>query len=414
MAGVLRDFVTVTSQLFFCASPIRLDSYSRCQFGCVYCFARARTRSIRGTGVKEANPRAFGKRLERVAAGKTESALDEFLKARVPIQFGGMQDPFSEWEESKRTSLKLLEVLRHYDYPTIISTKGNVWLTHSYARVLRSTNCFVRISAAAIEESRRPNVDIGAGSYEAVLERIKRSRDLGIPIALRIQPVIPGSERVALDMAGRAGAAGAGQVSFEHLKVASENIVSESRRLFRATGRDVWGLMTAKGLTRVGKDYTLTAAAKVDFLRSARSLCRRLGVSFGAGDTEFIHQSDGVGCCNGSTWFLREAQQFTANFSGVLSQKRSGDLISFSDLRKEWSPGGNVHRYLTSNSRARDQSGRFSSWLSLLAHRWNGGIGPYSPAFFWGVRWTGKYDRQGFRIYRYEGLSEQETESTQR
>jgi hypothetical protein len=44
-------------------------------------------------------------------------------------------------------------------------------------------------------------------------------------------------------------------------------------------------------------------------------------------------------------------------------------------------------------------SGRFDSWPSLVAHRWNGGKGPYSPEFFYGVAWTGEYYEHGFKTY---------------
>ncbi len=44
--------------------------------------------------------------------------------------------------------------------------------------------------------------------------------------------------------------------------------------------------------------------AKWDFLLQVKKLCIELGINFGAGDTEFIHLSDGTGCCNGSGFFL--------------------------------------------------------------------------------------------------------------
>ena len=139
---------------------------------------------------------------------------------------------------------------------------------------------------------------------------------------------------------------------------------------------------------------------KKDFLSRAKKLCDELGIKFGAGDTEFIHLSDGDGCCNGSSYFLNKTQQFRANFVGVLSNRSIGDLIYFNDVAKEWSPLSNVHRYLTTNSRSRDMSEAYSSWLSLLAYRWNGGKGPYSPRFFHGVDWTGRKDKEGFKIYK--------------
>jgi DNA repair photolyase len=83
-----KHFVSISSQLYFCSSPIRLDSYNRCQFGCVYCFSRKRAMDTSENSMKQANPVAFRQRLERVQSGVIRSALDEFLAAKVPIQLG--------------------------------------------------------------------------------------------------------------------------------------------------------------------------------------------------------------------------------------------------------------------------------------------------------------------------------------
>jgi DNA repair photolyase len=397
-----EHFVTVSSQLYFCGAPIRLDSYNRCQFACSYCFSRARVDSTASSGLRQANPKAFAKRLARVSRGDVRSALDEFLHARVPIQLGGMQDPFSPWERQHGVTIRLLEVLRDWDYPTIISTKGDLWLADPYAKLVGTMNTYVRVSAAGIEEERRSKVDVGCGSFESVLQRITRGRNAGIQVALRIQPVVPGSEAAALEMAERAAASGAMQVSFEYLKMPSEDLPRESARLQRATGRDVWTVMKERGVTRVGRDYTLTAESKLAFLTSAKAVCRRRGVWFGAGDTEFIPCSDGAGCCNGSSLFLKRSRSFAANLVGVIASRATGELIRFRDLEQFWRPAGNVHHYLNSNSRTRSADRKLSSWMALVAHRWNGSVGPYSPTFFWGVSWTGKFDRDGYRIYRRE------------
>jgi len=160
--------------------------------------------------------------------------------------------------------------------------------------------------------------------------------------------------------------------------------------------------MQRLGLRRIGRDYTIEPESKTAFLSKAKKTCSELGVKFGAGDTEFIHLSDGHGCCSGSGHFLSQANEFKANFCGALKKNMTGRGIQFGDLFSEWSPQGNVHAYLTTNSRGRDSSGEYSDWLSLLAHRWNGGRSPYSPGFFAGVTWTGCLDQAGFKIYKYE------------
>ena len=134
-----KHFASVSSQVYFCSSPIRLDSYNRCQFGCTYCFSRNRSTDTSAPGLKVANTVAFEHRLARVFYhGQIRSALDEFIQARVPIQLGGVQDPFSGLEFKHRVSLELLQVLRRYNYPTIISTKSTLVTQEPYFSVLKS------------------------------------------------------------------------------------------------------------------------------------------------------------------------------------------------------------------------------------------------------------------------------------
>jgi len=395
-----KHFTTITSQLYFCSSPLRIDTYNRCQFGCVYCFSRNRRGDNTLKGIKQASPNAFLERMKRVSAGKIQSALDEFLSRRVPIQLGGMFDPFTPLEAKQRKTLHLLEILNDYQYPTLISTKGDIFLRDEYSRILEKMNVLVRISSAGVAEKFRDSVDIGCASFNGVLSKIKEVRSLGLNVSLRIQPVIPGFESDALEMTERAAKHGAQHVSFEYLKVTSESRDAELRKLNRSTGLNIWKLMLDMGLTKTGRDYTLNTNSKLEFLARAKKLCQSLDIKFGAGDTEFIHMSDGNGCCNGSSQFLKDSNQFNANFVGLIKNNNNG-IIRFSGLDNEWMPRLNIHQYLTTNSRSRSKDDSYSSLKALLAYRWNGGKGPYSPAFFSGVTWTGEYDDQNFKIYRF-------------
>lgn len=353
-------------------------------------------------GFRSANVCAFKARLARVSEGNLQSAFDEFLSSRVPIQLGGLHDPFSEIELTRRITLDLLTVLNEYDYPTLISTKSTLPTQAPYLSLLRTMNVLVRFSAAGITEKCRAVLEVGCARIDELMDAIACLSGEGIPVSLRIQPVIPGHEDAAITLAKRAAGAGVMHVSFEYLKIGTEERDETIKRVSSAIGTDIWKAMSERGMKRLGRDYTLIADAKRHFLKTAKQACREAGVKFGAGDTEFIHFSDGSGCCNGSGHFLQNATQFRANFVGVMSNPKKGMKIYFSDLDRQWQPKLNIHQYLTTNSRGRSNEAQFSSWMSLLAYRWNGKHGPYSPAFFFGVGWTGNYDDRGYKIYQIE------------
>jgi len=238
----------------------------------------------------------------------------------------------------------------------------------------------------------------------------------GVATALRIQPVIPGFEQNALDIARKAAAAGAKRISFEYLKLPKETVANEIKVLSSIVGFDLLKYMSRAGLSTVGWDYSLLASVKCPFVLEARNVCHGANVSFGAGDTDLIPLSDGDGCCGSTSDLLPGSSQFKANLSGIvkLGSQAQDRKVRFDQLEKIWAPERPVSTYLDTRSRGPKNKGRNSDWLSLLERRWNGECGPYSPDFFYGVKWQGKYDRNGMRIYDASELADALTPNTNR
>lgn len=406
--GTYKHSLSVTGQIFFCAAPIRLDSYDTCQFGCTYCFSRDRSRAWASKGIHQANPKALALRLERVARGDVRSAVDEFLARRVPLQLGGLQDPFTPMEAELGVTLELLGVLRDHKYPTLISTKGSLPVSEPYLSLLEGMNVVVRLSAAGIPEPLRRAVEPKTEGFAATERMLLALSARGIVTGLRIQPIFPGHEEEALAMAEAAARAGTRQISFEYLKIPGESVNTEMAAASRALGYDIIERMRGLGVVRLGPDWSLSRDAKRPFVRRARHLSHALGVKFGAGDTEFIPWSDGNGCCGASELTQDGANHFTANFVGAIraSLSRNDKRVSFDMLEALWSPEQSIGNYMDWRRRipAEQREGR-TDWLALMSRRWNGGKSPYSPAFFDGVRPTGDIDETGFRIYESSELA---------
>jgi DNA repair photolyase len=400
--GTYKHAISVTGQIFFCAAPIRLDSYDTCQFGCTYCFSRDRARTWASKGIHQANPVAFRKRMERVAQGEIASAVDEFLARRVPLQLGGLQDPFTPIEGELGVTRDILETLRDFQYPTLISTKGSLPLAEPYLTLLSEMNVVVRLSAAGIPEHLRKIIEPRSDGFDATIDKLARLSAKGITTGLRIQPIFPGFEAEALAMATASAKAGVKQLSFEFLKIPGETVGTEIAAASKALGYDIVEHMRAKGVTRLGPDWSLSRDAKRPFVRQARQLCRSLDVKFGAGDTEFIPWSDGNGCCGASELTQEGANHFTANFVGSIraSLARPDKKVRFETLLELWSPEQSIGNYMDWRRRIPpDERVGFTDWLAILSRRWNGGKSPYSPAFFDGVVATTEFDGNGFRIY---------------
>src|SRR5262249_7310028 len=86
--------------------------------------------------------------------------------------------------------------------------------------------------------------------------------------------------------------------------------------------------------------------------------------------------------------------------------RRPDRRVMFGEIERRWSPKRPVSTYLSTRSRTKAPGAKRTDWVSLMAYRWNGENGPYSPAYFDGVVWKGEVDRRGFRVFDATELAE--------
>ncbi|MDR6192848.1 DNA repair photolyase [Agrobacterium pusense] len=387
--------LSLTSQFPFCSMPLRLDSYSACQFACHYCFAAARGGASPKRRLQAAEPDALRRRLERVDSGaKPASMIDEMLSAKIPIHFGGMSDPFNPLEHEMRTTYKLLEVLASFDYPTVISTKSDICVQDEYIALLKRRNFVTQISLSSGSDELVERMDIGAPNATRRLLAIRALADAGAVATCRIQPVLPKREDDVPELIELLAQAGARHVSVEHLKLAVEP--SNHLRLSSALGFDVKQYFEEAGSTRVGREWVLPVEYRVKQQIEHRHLAHRSGMLYGAADSDLLHLSDGSSCCSGVD-LLGLKSRFTFTFTQAVRAAR--DLrIEFHSIADEWRPQKSIARYVNSKSRL----GKSSGVEAYIRDSWNGLAHGASPAMYYGVRPTDEYDSEGCRIYQLD------------
>jgi DNA repair photolyase len=336
-------------------------------------------------------------RFRRVNDGEIFSAVDEFLQRRVPLQFGGMTDPFSKFEEQRKSSLALIGVLADNQYPTLISTKSTTPATPEYADLLSSGNFLVRFSCSIISDVQRGKIESGVPKPTDLLRTVETLANRGIPCAVRFQPIIPGHESHAFELATAASNAGASHVTYEYLKLPSDDTRSKIARLATKSGQQLIDYYRESGSTQQGREFILPSGKRITFLSEISEYARKIGLTVGLGDNEFLPYSDGQSCCNGADLYLRDTNPFSANPAGVIRKKKKGDAIRFGDVLEEWMPLESVNPYL--NSRVRSRPGPHENgWHSILKARWRAGT-IYGPDFFHGVRFDDRFDEDGMPIF---------------
>ncbi len=388
-----KHYIGITSQIGFCQVPLRLDAFNQCSFSCSYCFAKARGGYRGDRTIQIARAQNLEERFRRIQGGLISSAVDEFLSRRIPIQFGGMTDPFSSFEQKTGATRNLLEILTARNYPTLISTKSATLADPGYSRLLAAGNYLVRFSISVVREAERINIEKGTPSPTELFHTIRMLSDRGIKCAVRFQPIIPGHEQCAFDLIRKANHAGAKHITLEYLKLPTDDLKSPICMLESSNGERLIDHYRRCGATQQGRELVLPRESRIGFLSEASKLARKQGLSVGFGDNEFLPYSDGQSCCSGADLYLTDINLFESNPASLIRRKKKHELIGCGEFSDRWIPSSNINTYLNSHVRPLSKAGE-ASWISYLREHWRVGA-IYAPDFFHGVEFAGSEDDTG-------------------
>lgn len=391
-----KHYIGLSSQISFCQVPLRLDVYNQCNFSCSYCFAKSRGGNRGPRKIQISRSENLSDRMTRVANGEINSAVDEFIDRRIPIQLGGMTDPFSPLEARHRAALKHLEILADYDYPTLISTKSAYPVHPQYAEQLHRGNFLVRFSISAIDASTRSRVENGCPTPAALFTTIEKLTHLGILCSVRLQPIFPGHEESVFDLLAASANAGARHVTFEFLKLPIDEDNAEICRLNTKGGEKLKDVYLRNRASKHGRELVLPPSYKMAFLSEAGQYAREIGLTVGYGDNEFLPYSDSQSCCNGADLYLRKFNLFRANAATAVRKSDFGSDIRFENVLSEWMPRSSVSTYM--NSRVRVENPGPADWRDFAKRQWRPGA-LYGPDYFFGVEYGGRTDATGQPIY---------------
>jgi DNA repair photolyase len=394
----------ITSQFTFCGLPLRLDSYTGCAFQCTYCFAR-----VRGGNSFEGKVRpADYKKIEGIFSSALDSKshnvgmIAQFIRHRVPVHFGGMSDPFQPAELRYRITEKILRLLSKYDYPTVISTKGDLILSEPYITLLREMkHIVVQFSFSSSLDNMSTVFEPFSAPPSKLMKSMENLANLGINVTCRWQPFIPGVSESPEEFVSRMASTGCKHIGFEHLKIPVERGHSLSNKLIKGVNRDIYKEYQELGAYLDGREYVLPAKEKLPLVLETASVAQKYQLTFGAADNDLQYLSTADCCCSGIDQFPGFENWYKYQIGYAVRKCREKD-ISFESIEAEWHPIGSIDRHLNSHSRL-SKSGYSSGAITdhILA-KWNNPEAASSPASFYGVTPTDKTTLKGNRIYQWD------------
>lgn len=274
-----------------CYSVLRLEPYSACSFGCIYCYARWYRRRSPGLLVRESLK--LWPRVARAASG---------MYPRPFFRLATLSDPLQHAERGAAASLYMLSVASRMGVPIILNTKSTMLVEDPWVSVVKdmaSRGLLLVQVSVSVTDKYSAVLEPGAPPTSSRLQAIERLAGLGVPVVARIQPLIPGLEEEHLAVAEDALAAGASGLIGESLRATSEDLQRISRITPLETAEELW------------EPYQLHAApGRQGLLHPARrwrlAIHEELGAlarSYGAAYTackEGLPPPPGTDCCQAS------------------------------------------------------------------------------------------------------------------
>lgn len=157
-----------TGEIADCSLPVTFDTYSKCSFGCLYCFSAFQKTLHRGRAEETTYERPLCcvnvDKVKRIFLGEVKSQFWPWIEQKRPIQWGGLSDQFDLWEKKYGKTLELMEFFDSIDYPISFSTKS-AWVFHDerYLRLFRrqGRNWHIKFSIITLNEKKAQRIERG-------------------------------------------------------------------------------------------------------------------------------------------------------------------------------------------------------------------------------------------------------------
>ncbi len=167
-----------------------INPYRGCEHGCIYCFARP-SHAFLGLSAGLDFETKLIARPNAAAQLRKELSNPRYVPKTIAI--GTNTDPYQPIEKTRKIMRDVLEVLRDFNHPVAIVTKGTLVERDIDILAPMAANGLLRvgISITTLDpktaRAMEPRVPLPA----ARLRTIRRLADAGIPVRVMVSPVVP-------------------------------------------------------------------------------------------------------------------------------------------------------------------------------------------------------------------------------
>ena len=160
-----------------CPPKYSFNPYTGCRFGCRYCYITSYIRD------------GFNPRPKQIDFYTLERDVLKVSKTGRPIALALSTDVYQPLEKVYEYTRRILKLLMKYGVPTLITTKSPMILKD--IDILRNMNVAVSVTITTLNREKASILEPYAPRPESRLRLVKRLSDEGIPVTVRIDPIIP-------------------------------------------------------------------------------------------------------------------------------------------------------------------------------------------------------------------------------
>lgn len=418
----------ISSEFMDCSMPMTFDSFSHCSLGCTYCFAymQKTNNSSFSTKVHSVNPDKLIPMINGEPKGYREKAFyRHFVEKRFLLHWGGMADPFCNFERTNRIGYDLINALGKANYPTLFSFKGNtIWrplYRRLFSKYASQKNFAFQVSIISPSDEMSRKVEIGVPVTSERIKTIKMLSDMGYYTILRLRPFIIGITDDGLEeMLYRCKEAGIKAISTEFVAIdirSNASLLKRYKWLGELIGtKNTIGYFKALSPKERGGYMRLNRLVKENFVKIMYKFCIENDILFACSDPDFKELNMSGSCCgmpdeypenpelqnwttNQLTYHLKEARR-------IYHQKGRITQFKFTDVFKP-----DQDTYLQEKQFGQDHicvsdmtaSERHDLNYGEVAHRvWNNLRSPSNPRnYFHGKMMPIRADEKDDLVYVY-------------
>ncbi|NPV61213.1 MAG: radical SAM protein [Methanotrichaceae archaeon] len=174
---ILRNFDPWKSPLCTCPPKLSLNPYTGCAHGCLYCYASSYIPRFQECRPKEGLLKRLARELARAEPDKI-------------VSLSNSSDPYPPMEEGLKLTRGCLRLLKDYGRSAQVVTKSDI--VKRDIDILKEMPSAVSITITTLSDDLSRKLEINAPLPKRRLNAIRALRGEGIPVSVRLDPIIPG------------------------------------------------------------------------------------------------------------------------------------------------------------------------------------------------------------------------------